>query len=678
MYEITYNDEELKIIEEEICSIERENNYNKYSRLATLGLECYIDYELLEDNFFSMQLIFNKEVRKINHLNGDMSFFSDQWVIFNNLLKSSEKVISISTPTSFGKTTIVIEYLHRNNFKNIAYIVPTNSLAHELEGKFLDIFRDYEIFDSEKAVYDDNENTYDHERHLLFIGTQEKFVELKNFVPDIIVIDEAYKLFYEGQKDEYDIRKIILNSIFIKYLSSNEFSNVKIILLSPFVNINSDYINKKIYTNFNPIFQRITEYRGKDKGEYIANMIDMFKDSTHKSILYCKTLRNLREYAKSLISNDKNAPIDELIEYIKNNITDKEYYLVELLKKGYLVHTGKMPKILQYKMLDLFNDSNNNYNMIATSSISEGINTPTKNIFIDPEAPVGKNLEKLLLKNTIGRAGRLGVYKIGEIYMTSEQSNGLENLDKESFQLCCDTKDMKKDFEDESRLLDVELEDTSKKMILNFIDETSKHAFTTKELSNLINLLFVETDFGNKLNNNNVKKLLKQIYGSQKDVHNITFILFNEDLNSAIDKFVKYKKENGEKYDLQEEIDQMIDLYFQTIPFKIYPIVVFVQKIDENEQIKSLIKNKNAYGFIKDIGDYIGKNIYKLDGLTDDEKKLKIRLIELGMPKKELPPNVIQYLNSILPNRYSYNTIKEKVLKDQTKKLRAIRNYFGG
>ena len=54
---------------------------------------------------------------------------------------SEEQKLIISAPTSFGKTSLLIEYIVKNNFNlnNIIFIVPTNSLIKELYIKLLKI-----------------------------------------------------------------------------------------------------------------------------------------------------------------------------------------------------------------------------------------------------------------------------------------------------------------------------------------------------------------------------------------------------------------------------------------------------------------------------------------------------------------------------------------------------------
>ena len=83
-----------------------------------------------------------------------------------------------------------------------------------------------------------------------------------------------------------------------------------------------------------------------------------------------------------------------------------------------------MPKYIQNRMINLFNHDEKYKILLGTNSISEGINTVTKNLFIHPENIVG---DKLLLKNTIGRAGRLGKYPIGHIFSVKELESEIED-----------------------------------------------------------------------------------------------------------------------------------------------------------------------------------------------------------------------------------------------------------
>lgn len=347
----------------------------------------------------------NNECRQVGHvLDKKICFAPQQEEALNNLEKYNKCILS--APTSFGKTLIVKEYIYKTKPKNIIYIVPTNALAYELENSFKSnqVFSDYRIFDRTKSSMDTNEKN----AKLLFIGTQEKYLEIRNSIVekiDLFVIDEAYKL-EETTKNQraYKLSETFLDSII--NLSK------KVFLLSP----NANFIGFEKYE-----FQILEyDYNSVDKVYKVidkSNFYDVVyeKASDNKTIVYFDSPNDINESIDNFqsISKENN---NEFIEFLEREY-HPEWSVIKLLKKGILVHHGQMPKYIQNKMMNLF-ISNKNYNLLlGTQSISEGINTPCKNMFIHMSCKA-KKMQGLLLKNTIGRAGRLGVYPIGHIFST--------------------------------------------------------------------------------------------------------------------------------------------------------------------------------------------------------------------------------------------------------------------
>src|SRR5690606_28123854 len=97
---------------------------------------------------------------------------------------------------------------------------------------------------------------------------------------------------------------------------------------------------------------------------------------------------------------------DDWIQRVEEDF-HPDWLPIQALKAGIGIHYGPMPKFVQKKVIDLFK-SNQLKNVLATNSIIEGVNTPTKNIYIYSCRNIlgDKNLVKY--KNLIGRAGRLG------------------------------------------------------------------------------------------------------------------------------------------------------------------------------------------------------------------------------------------------------------------------------
>ena len=117
-----------------------------------------------------------------------------------NAISENEKVL-VSAPTSFGKTTIILEYIINNvsNLNNIIFILPTKSLIEELYIKLLNINK--RINYQEK--YNITLNILKHVGKTIRILTPEKFLNyyeynnLNNI--DLIVMDEVYKIENDGR-----------------------------------------------------------------------------------------------------------------------------------------------------------------------------------------------------------------------------------------------------------------------------------------------------------------------------------------------------------------------------------------------------------------------------------------------------------------------------------------------
>ena len=105
------------------------------------------------------------------------------------------KKVFFSAPTSFGKTSLIIEYIISNfqQFKNVLFIVPTNSLLEELYVKVININVQYDM------GYHVSTQPYIQEaRNNFLIITPERFLMLNEEIEvhqfDLIVMDETYKI----------------------------------------------------------------------------------------------------------------------------------------------------------------------------------------------------------------------------------------------------------------------------------------------------------------------------------------------------------------------------------------------------------------------------------------------------------------------------------------------------
>ena len=92
----------------------------------------------LEDFKFNLSEVLRHDMYK-SKLDSNKHYNAGQLSLLNEIEKN--KRVFISAPTSFGKTSLIMEYIYINYLKlhNIIFIVPTNSLMEELYIKFLKI-----------------------------------------------------------------------------------------------------------------------------------------------------------------------------------------------------------------------------------------------------------------------------------------------------------------------------------------------------------------------------------------------------------------------------------------------------------------------------------------------------------------------------------------------------------
>lgn len=385
--------------------------------LGMYDLTPYFKTDEFDINLSESIMINKNYARKIEHIEGELYFSPPQFKALKCLYEK-ERVI-ISAPTSFGKTLLIKEYIFQKKPKNIVYIVPTNALAYELERSFKenDNFSQYVIFD--KCVQVDKLSEIQRQKdNLFFIGTQEKFLEIDFSTIgeiDLFVIDEAYKLQESVVNNQ---RAYKLSETFLDSLASN---SKKVFLLTPKANLHGfDKYGFYIFkSDFNAVEKNYTILQEVDFFSTLLN-----KGAENKTILFCRTPNQINDTYEEISSHLQLQNITDFVKQLETEI-HPDWSVVKLLKANILTHHGQMPKYVQNKMINLFNENDNYKILFGTNSISEGINTSTKNLFIHPDSTNMSDI--LLLKNTVGRAGRLGKYPIGHIFSTGKVEELVEN-----------------------------------------------------------------------------------------------------------------------------------------------------------------------------------------------------------------------------------------------------------
>ncbi|SCY36736.1 Helicase conserved C-terminal domain-containing protein [Nonlabens sp. Hel1_33_55] len=335
---------------------------------------------------------------------------------------SQEK--SFLAPTSFGKSSVIVEYISSLEQKQkIAIIVPTKSLLMQTYKMIRDANLGYRVL-MHNEMYKDEDN-------FIAIFTQERALRLLKSAAiayDSLIIDEAHNIFKKDNRSLLLARLIRLNK--------NRKESCKIVYLSPLIDtvnslkINSEQEINSHTINFNIKSPEIFEFSLENKllkhnrffindnntGLFLSNFENHFdliqKTSKSKNFLYNYRPVHIEDLAKNLagIVNDKeNNYLKEIIAILKDEVHEK-FYCVPLLKKGIIYLHGKLPDLIKEYLEKKFKEIHDINYVVANSVILEGMNLPVDNLYIFNTRGLGGKE----LTNLIGRVNRLNeIFKKG-------------------------------------------------------------------------------------------------------------------------------------------------------------------------------------------------------------------------------------------------------------------------
>lgn len=470
---------------------------------------------------------------------------------------------------------------------------------------------------------------------------------------DLFVIDEAYKL----QESVRNQRAYKLSETFLDSMALN---SKNIFLLTP----------KATLVGFDKyeFYMFKSDFNAVDKNYVVLeekNFFDVLlkRGEKEKTILFCNSPKQINsgyEQIKDLINNKEDTEFVKLLE------TDihPDWSVVKLLKAGILTHHGQMPKYVQNRMINLFNESENYNILFGTNSISEGINTVTKNLFIHPEYNNLKDI--LLLKNTIGRAGRLGKYPIGYIYSCIKVEELVENeivislaiANEEELSEIEDSKDNEKILQfSEKYNLDFEFSQQlikTYKLSLVKLEKILEALFDDRRFSGITNLPYI------------AKKAFKNEYPGEPDTDKVLIAgylqSFYKDgtqkvyLNSFSDRIAYFKKKAKKSMNNTEIINSYMQFIYSTLEYYIMPLVNIGLEIKEKypnwhfgkNVVESLDDCKSKY-YTRTYGGF------NIDDLSDKHKLIVSAMKDYGMMSvlKNLNEEILDEIENCLNVRYS-------------------------
>ena len=182
-----------------------------------------------------------------------------------------------------------------------------------------------------------------------------------------------------------------------------------------------------------PLEEKVND-RIKDVVKYIENK------NYGKTLLYCTTPAKAIEYSNKLSNNmgalssfdtypdDFKAFLSHIEKEYDIDHSVNDWSLIKVLKNGFGMHHGKLPKYIQQEILEQFNRGTFDV-LFCTSTIVEGVNTDAQNMIILNASKGSKKLTPFDIKNIKGRAGRYYHCFIGRVFYMTKELQEIENSD---------------------------------------------------------------------------------------------------------------------------------------------------------------------------------------------------------------------------------------------------------
>lgn len=333
--------------------------------------------------------------------------------------------VVLSATTSVGKSMIIDAVVASKKYRRIVIIVPTIALIDETRKRLAARFSEtYHIITHASQTSTPGARA-------IYILTQERALSREDLNSiDWFVVDEFYKLDIRADLAGGVDRAVDLNLAFQKLASSG----AKFYLIGPHVDgvqgIASKYQHVFIPSQFSTVALDIEHFNLPRAGEERAEKLkEIVGEKMGPTLIYCQSPAKCAEVAQLLIDAEarpETAATKDATSWLESEYPD-EWIVVNALKRGIGIHHGNVPRSLQQYMIRAFSDGNLSI-VICTSTLIEGINTIAENVIIYDRRVNRSNIDYFSFRNVAGRAGRMGEWFIGKVFVLEAPPGPTEML----------------------------------------------------------------------------------------------------------------------------------------------------------------------------------------------------------------------------------------------------------
>lgn len=352
--------------------------------------------------------------------------FTEQQLDLRNFFNEHNLTdVTITAPTSYGKSELISGFCNQNLQSNICILVPTKALLAQTKQRLL-----------KKRTADDNRQIITHaemfqggDQNFLAVLTQERLLRFFIKHPDVnfdfVFVDEAHNLLGD------DSRALLLAKVIILQKRRNSATRFK--YLTPFL---VDQKNLRLrYAEIEPSDYKVKEGLKTERyyvvdcregeavniyDQYFDRFVqcseDVFDDelqliqqlAAKKNIIFFNLPKKIELFMRAFLPRNDNVESESIARVCKSisDFLHSEYLLVEGLRKGILYHHGSVPDIVKLYIEQAYTEIPEIRHIVCNSTLLEGVNIPAERMFILENKKGQRNLTKAEFRNLVGRVCR--------------------------------------------------------------------------------------------------------------------------------------------------------------------------------------------------------------------------------------------------------------------------------